>query len=348
MTHPFRSFVLAHIAVVVAVLVILFVGTPPAQAHGGGLNASGCHNDRKRGTYHCHRSPRAAAPVRAVAPRQSASYYANCSAAYAAGVAPLRRGDAGYSGHLDRDGDGIACENPPSGSPAYVAASPVRPAAVVALPSPSAAAPTASLVRPIEGVAQVLDGDTIQLGTLRVRLFGLDAFEAEQMCTTLAGESYGCGGRATRALVDKIDGKAVSCMPRGNDAYNRQLAICRVGATDLSAWMIREGHGLAYTKYALDYLSDEKAAKQAMSGAWSGSFELPWEYRLTRPSGAAEAQRTALAPSAQCRIKGNVNKRGERVYHLPVDPAYGRTKAENWFCSASEAEKAGFARPVSQ
>lgn len=28
----------------------------PAFAHGGGLNAEGCHNDRKRGTYHCHRS----------------------------------------------------------------------------------------------------------------------------------------------------------------------------------------------------------------------------------------------------------------------------------------------------
>lgn len=28
----------------------------PIFAHGGGLNAAGCHNDRKRGTYHCHRS----------------------------------------------------------------------------------------------------------------------------------------------------------------------------------------------------------------------------------------------------------------------------------------------------
>ncbi len=24
------------------------------NAHGGGLNADGCHNDRQRGTYHCH------------------------------------------------------------------------------------------------------------------------------------------------------------------------------------------------------------------------------------------------------------------------------------------------------
>ena len=28
----------------------------PAYPHGGGLDASGCHNDRKRGGYHCHRA----------------------------------------------------------------------------------------------------------------------------------------------------------------------------------------------------------------------------------------------------------------------------------------------------
>lgn len=28
-----------------------------AIAHGGGLNAEGCHNNRKTGDYHCHRAP---------------------------------------------------------------------------------------------------------------------------------------------------------------------------------------------------------------------------------------------------------------------------------------------------
>lgn len=37
-------------------------------------------------------------------------YYANCSAARAAGVAPIRAGEPGYRPALDRDGDGIACE----------------------------------------------------------------------------------------------------------------------------------------------------------------------------------------------------------------------------------------------
>ena len=26
-----------------------------AQAHGGGLNSAGCHNNHSNGTYHCHR-----------------------------------------------------------------------------------------------------------------------------------------------------------------------------------------------------------------------------------------------------------------------------------------------------
>lgn len=38
------------------------------------------------------------------------TYYANCTAVRAAGVAPIRTGDPGYGSHLDRDGDGVACE----------------------------------------------------------------------------------------------------------------------------------------------------------------------------------------------------------------------------------------------
>jgi uncharacterized protein YceK len=37
--------------------------------------------------------------------------YKNCAEAKKAGVAPLRAGDEGYRTGLDRDGDGIACDN---------------------------------------------------------------------------------------------------------------------------------------------------------------------------------------------------------------------------------------------
>ncbi len=40
----------------------------------------------------------------------ASTYYDNCSAARAAGAAPVRSGDPGYGRHLDRDGDGVGCE----------------------------------------------------------------------------------------------------------------------------------------------------------------------------------------------------------------------------------------------
>lgn len=39
------------------------------------------------------------------------THFDNCDAAIAAGAAPVRVGDAGYGPHLDRDGDGVACES---------------------------------------------------------------------------------------------------------------------------------------------------------------------------------------------------------------------------------------------
>lgn len=43
-------------------------------------------------------------------PGRAPVYFRNCDAARAAGAAPVRRGEAGYASHLDRDGDGIGCE----------------------------------------------------------------------------------------------------------------------------------------------------------------------------------------------------------------------------------------------
>ena len=98
----------------------LCVAPIAVAAHPGGLNSEGCHNNRKTGDYHCHRtgggvgggerkrSPGGGRGLRSAPPAGGA--YANCAAARAAGAAPVRRGDPGYGPHLDRDGDGIGCE----------------------------------------------------------------------------------------------------------------------------------------------------------------------------------------------------------------------------------------------
>ena len=40
--------------------------------------------------------------------------FSDCRSAWEAGAAPIRRGEPGYAPSLDGDGDGVACENPPS------------------------------------------------------------------------------------------------------------------------------------------------------------------------------------------------------------------------------------------
>lgn len=95
-------------AIGLAGLVGLVAPAGEAVAHPGGLNAEGCHNNRRTGDYHCHgaqaRAP--STPSRAL----SGGAFRNCAAARAAGAAPVRRGDPGYGPHLDADGDGIGCE----------------------------------------------------------------------------------------------------------------------------------------------------------------------------------------------------------------------------------------------
>jgi endonuclease YncB( thermonuclease family) len=323
---------------------LLFIFPSGIVAHPGGLNAEGCHNDRKRGGYHCHRNSSSPAPrarPQTVYAAPTRSIYANCTEVRNAGAAPLYRGNPGYSTRLDRDGDGVACEN---GAGSQTVNSPAR-ASVAPIPVFVAASISSALTPPIEGTAQVLDGDTIQIGTTRIRFYGIDAFEGEQRCQDTSGQSYGCGGIATRALTEQVEGKLVSCVPKGIDVYKRQLAVCRAEAIDLSAWMARQGHALAYIKYSLDYVSDEQAAKDSATGAWSGTFEKPWEYRLTRRAAGAEAGRVATPPSPNCNIKGNVRSDGTRIYHKPGDPSYQKVKPENWFCDVDEAMRAGF-RPA--
>ncbi len=51
--------------------------------------------------------------------------------------------------------------------------------------------------------------------------------------------------------------------------------------------------------------------------------------------------------AADCRIKGNVNAKGDRIYHLPDGQLYDLVKVspekgERWFCNEAEARAAGW------
>ena len=65
------------------------------------------------------------------------------------------------------------------------------------------------------------------------------------------------------------------------------------------------------------------------------------------PAGGNACAAGCTTESSGCSIKGNVNSSNERIYHVPGDRDYGRTKidpenGERWFCTAAEAETNGW------
>jgi endonuclease YncB( thermonuclease family) len=131
---------------------------------------------------------------------------------------------------------------------------------------------------PIVGRATVIDGDTLEIRGQRVRLEGIDAPEARQSCDQ-DGKRWPCGRRAAMVLARLIGSATVTCQPHGADRWQRVLATCRVGTTDLSAWMVRQGWALAFRRYSKAHVTVEAEARAFKRGIWAGTFVPPWRYR---------------------------------------------------------------------
>ncbi len=204
------------------------------------------------------------------------------------------------------------------------------------------------------GIGQAKDGDSLMVGSREVRLFGIDAPEFDQQCTR-AGRSWACGSEARERLSQVATGRDVRCVSIEIDQHERYVSRCSVGGTDLNRAMVASGYAVAYRRYSLDYVSAEASAKAARRGLWSGEFEMPSDFRhsdstVSRPRAAGRGEMgTANGRariSSMCRIKGNRNRRGQWIYHLPGMPYYDQTRAEQTFCTEEEARAAGYRRAV--
>ncbi len=216
---------------------------------------------------------------------------------------------------------------------------------------------TPILAEPLVGRASVIDGDTLDIRGTRIRLHGVDAPESAQTCQNMEGSTYRCGQKAALALSDKISAANVSCEQKDIDRYQRIVAVCSIKGEDLNAWLVQEGYALAYRQYGTDYVSEEDKARVAKRGLWAGTFTPPWDWRRgerdTNLSGVpptANSPAGKVANSADCKIKGNINQKGDRIYHLPGSRDYERTvlnvaAGERWFCSEEEAVGAGWRAP---
>lgn len=208
----------------------------------------------------------------------------------------------------------------------------------------SAAFPLASQATEISGTARVTDGDTLAIGTQVVRLIGIDAPENGQNCKRKSGKAYNCGASSENALK-KLTQSKTTCSGADFDNYRRLIAVCISDGIEINRELVRTGHALAFRRFSDAYIDEENLASASNVGVWQGAFEKPWEFRTKKWESAA-----ADAPSPECPIKGNINSKGDRIYHTPWSRSYSRTrintqKSEKWFCSEAEALAAGWRAP---
>lgn len=131
----------------------------------------------------------------------------------------------------------------------------------------------------IQGVASVIDGDTLEVRGSRIRLHGIDAPESGQVCRERDGSSWRCGQAAAFALSDKIGRTPVICEQLDMDRYGRVIARCFTNREDLNKWMVSEGWAVAYRQYSSEYVIDEDRARKAQNGMWRTEFDMPWDWR---------------------------------------------------------------------
>ncbi|MCZ2328296.1 thermonuclease family protein [Bartonella sp. F02] len=127
----------------------------------------------------------------------------------------------------------------------------------------------------LKGHALVVDGDSIIISSIMIRLLGIDAPELHQSCGT-SKKRYPCGLKAKKHLEKLIARKPVTCYWNKKDKYHRILATCKTEQiNNINATMVRDGWAISY----YDYRKEERKAKKQKKGIWQSSFQKPQEWR---------------------------------------------------------------------
>ena len=192
----------------------------------------------------------------------------------------------------------------------------------------------------ISGAVRVIDGDTIDVGNSRIRLYGIDAPESDQTCTTEQGQVWSCGSWVTDRVISLFAGREARCERLAKDKYNRIVARCTVGGVDMGRELVAQGRAFADRRYADDYVLAEKGAAVRDVGLHASRVQNPSHFRQTRAVARMPIDR-------DCRIKGNISGNGVRIFHQPGQRDYERTgirtdRGERWFCSVEDAMNHGW------
>lgn len=202
---------------------------------------------------------------------------------------------------------------------------------------------------PVE-VVEVIDGDTIKVkyngNTEKVRYLLIDTPETNH--DPLKKQPF--GEEATQRNKKLLSsGDATIEFDVGNriDDYGRLLAYIYVDGESIQEKLLEEGLArVAYifspnTKYLNNFEEASEITKEKNTGIWERK-----DYVTDRGFDASvitsNTTEQEIETSRKCNIKGNINRQGKKIYHIPSGKYYVKTNPEEWFCTEQEAIKAGF------
>jgi endonuclease YncB( thermonuclease family) len=147
-----------------------------------------------------------------------------------------------------------------------------------------------ALAEDVIGHASVVDGDTLMIHGISIRLWGVDAPKAGQLCRGEDGDQYRCSIEAANKPGTFIALRQVNCSPINLDRYGRTVATCSVDGADLGEWLVRNGLALDLPQYSRGkYGLAQHEAEQGGRGIWKGSHVEPSLYRVCIRAGGRPA-----------------------------------------------------------
>lgn len=207
----------------------------------------------------------------------------------------------------------------------------------------------------------VIDGDTIRIkyngSTEKVRFLLIDTPETNH--ETLGEQPYGPQAKEfTKQLLAGQDTVYLEFDVSYRDKYKRLLAyIYTKEGISVQEQLLQ--HGLARvayiyapnTKHVDWFKSIQKTAQQSAIGIWSvedyvtnRGYDKDAYYATTDKNKDVKKTENdkSITNNNSCVIKGNINSKGNKIYHMPGQRDYDNTIAEEMFCTEEEAEDGGF------
>ena len=148
----------------------------------------------------------------------------------------------------------------------------------------------ATTAAPLTGAVRVVDGDTLDMGGLRLRLQGVDAPERRAACQDAQGQPWNCADWSADRLRALVGTRELACRDLGERSHDRIVVACTLDGQDLGARLVAEGIARACPRYARRHLHSqgyealEVRAIAARAGLHAGTS--PPRARFCEPRGA--------------------------------------------------------------